>query len=84
MEENILRSEINYLISGADLNELKDIYNLLTNYFNGQWSDEDGWDSLPDHQKEKILESIEEGNAGLVTPAKEVIKLAREGNKSNV
>ncbi|MDR3693167.1 hypothetical protein [Mucilaginibacter sp.] len=36
------------------------------------------WDSLPEIQKEHILTSLAEAEAGLVTPAKEVIQRSRE------
>ncbi|HEY2583122.1 MAG TPA: hypothetical protein VGI43_15025 [Mucilaginibacter sp.] len=82
MNEAAIKTELHDKIDHADPNQLKEIYGLLVNYFNGQETEE-GWDSLSDYQKEKIQKSIDQGNAGLVTPVKEVIKMGRERYKLN-
>ena len=76
MDETALKTQLIDKIEHADLNQLKEIYGLLINYFNGEQGDD--WYSLSEYQKEKINKSIEQANAGLGTPAKEVIKLTRE------
>ena len=41
------------------------------------------WDLLPEYQKQQILKGLEEADAGLGTPAKEVIQMAREKYRLN-
>jgi hypothetical protein len=66
-----LKIDLHDKIEHADLKQLKEIYGLITNYFNSQ--DTIGeWDLLPGYQKERILKSIEQADAGLCVPAKEV------------
>ena len=83
MEEAAIKDELIEIIEHADSDQLKDIYNLLTNYINSQETEEIGWDSLPDDQKEKIQRSIDQGHAGSVTPVKEVIKMVKERYRLN-
>jgi len=64
-------------IEHADFKQLKELYGLITNYFNSSQSDEE-WRSLSDPQKKKITQGLEQADAGLGTSAKEVIKGARE------
>lgn len=48
---------------------------LINNYFNGTVEE---WNMLPECQKQQILKGIEEADAGLGIPAKEVIQKARQ------
>ncbi|MDB5159149.1 MAG: hypothetical protein JWR50_3856 [Mucilaginibacter sp.] len=77
MEEATLKEDLIDKIEHADHKQLREIYGLITNYFNEN-EDEEGWDSLTEFHKEKITKSIAEGEAGLGTPASEVIKQARK------
>jgi hypothetical protein len=77
MEEAALKIDLHYKIEHADFKQLKDLYGLITNYFNGQ--DTIGeWDSLSEYRKERILKSIEQADAGLYVPAKEVNERIRK------
>ena len=77
MEEAALKLELFDKIEHADIKQLQEIYGLVINYFNGQ--DILGeWDSLPEYQKERIEESIQQANDGLGTPARDIIQRARE------
>ena len=76
MDEIAIKTQLIDKIEHADFAQLKEIYSLLNDYFNGQ--QEDGWDSLPIYQKEKITKSIEQANAGLGVSATEVIQIARK------
>jgi len=51
---------------------------LLTNYFNSKYDPAEEWDLLPEHHKEQILKGLAEADAGLGTPAKDVILRTRE------
>lgn len=64
-------------IEHADFEQLKELYGLITNYFNGTKAVED-WELLSESQKKKINQSLEQADAGLGTPAKEAIKKVRE------
>lgn len=77
MNEAILKVDLHNKIEHADSTQLKEIYGLITNYFAGQDID-DNWDSLPEYRKEHILESLVQADAGLGTPARDVIRKARE------
>jgi len=78
MEDTAIKDEIIEIIEHADLNQLREIHGLLTNYVNGKYDPTEEWDLIPDHHKEHILEGLAEANAGLGTPAKEVIARTRE------
>lgn len=75
MNETALKEDLIDKIEHADSKQLREIYGLLTNYFNGQETEE--WDLLPEYQKKRILEGLAEAEAGLGTPAEEVIKNIR-------
>ena len=72
MNTTELKINLHDKIEHADNKQLKEIYGLLINYFNGQYSPEEEWDSLPESHKRQIMKGLEEANAGLGTPAKEV------------
>ncbi|MES2429169.1 MAG: hypothetical protein V4560_19460 [Bacteroidota bacterium] len=77
MEAEALKIDLIDKIEHADDNQLKQIYGLVTNYFNGL--DETGsWDTLSEVQQKLIMKSIEQADAGLVTPVEDVIKRSRE------
>jgi hypothetical protein len=70
MEASALKVDLIDKIEHANDDQVREIYGLVTNYFNGQ--DEDGWDSVPELHQKLILKGLEQANAGLTTPAKEV------------
>jgi hypothetical protein len=72
-----IKTDLHDKIEHADSNQIKEIYGLVINYFNSQYSPEEEWESLPEYQKDRILKSIGQADAGLGTPAEEVIKSAR-------
>ena len=78
MEETTLKIELHEKIDHADLKQLKEIYGLIVNYFNNCYDVTEGWDLLPEYQKQQILKGLEEADAGLGTPAKEVIQRSLE------
>ncbi len=82
MEEAVLKIDLHDKIEHADNKQIKEIYGLITNYFNGQ-DTEDGWGKLPEYRKERILKSIEQADAGLGTPVKDIIRIAREKHGLN-
>ena len=76
MNDAAIKEDLIDKIEHADSTQLKEIYGLLTNYFNGQDTEEE-WDLLPEYQKERILESLAQAEAGLGTPVAEVVKNIR-------
>jgi len=78
MEEATLKIELIDKIEHADFNQLREISGLLTNYFNSKYDETGGWDSLSEHQKKRITESIAQADAGLGTPVKEVLQRTRD------
>lgn len=66
-------AEIKLYLAGS---QLKEIYGLVMNCLNGSTTEE--WESLSGSQRKKIMQGLEEASAGLGTPAKEIIKKARE------
>jgi hypothetical protein len=71
-----IKIDLHEKIDHADGKQLKEIYGLLINYFNGQDSIEE-WDTLTDSQKEAINEGLAQAEAGEGEPAEEFIKRLR-------
>ncbi|MGZ3874643.1 MAG: hypothetical protein ACXVJD_17115 [Mucilaginibacter sp.] len=71
MEDTELKVDLYNMIDHADKIQLKELYGLVINYFNGGQSVED-WDSLSEYQKQLLDKSIEQADAGLGTPLKEI------------
>ncbi len=78
MKEATLKIDLHDKIEHANPNQLKELYGLITNYFNSKTDITEGWDSLSEFQKERLTKSMEQANAGLGTPVKDVIKRTRE------
>jgi hypothetical protein len=76
MKESTLKSDLHEKIEHADPNQLKVLYGLITNYFNGQEFD-GGWDTLSPLQQKRITKSIEQADAGLGISAQEAIQKTR-------
>jgi hypothetical protein len=72
MKEATLKEDLIDKIKHADNDQVRDIYGLVTNYFNEQGA-EDEWESLSEYHKERIMKSIAEADAGLGIPVKDVI-----------
>ncbi len=72
-----IKLDLHNKIDSAAGSQLKEIYGLVMNYLNGNSTTEE-WESLSEPQKKKIMQGLEEANSGLGTPAKDVIKKARE------
>lgn len=77
MEEAALKNELHDKIEHADIKQLNEIYGLLINYFNSNDNTGD-WDTLSDYRKERINKSIEQADAGLYVPVKEVVERVRK------
>jgi len=77
MEETSIKDEIIEIIENADLNQLKEIHSLLTNYVSDHHA-ANGWESLSEYRKKRILKSIEQADAGLYMPAKEATERIRK------
>ena len=73
MKEVALKVDLYNKIEHANINQLKDLYGLITNYFNGTEVIEE-WDTLPDLQKKLINKGLEQANAGLGAPLKDINK----------
>ena len=77
MEDEIIKTELHERIDHADGDQLKEIYGLPTNYFNGQDSLSE-WDALSPFQKERLEQSLRQADEGLCRPAKDIIRETRE------
>lgn len=71
-----IRTDLHEKIERADTNQLKEIYGLLINYFNGQYSIEE-WDTLTANQKEAINEGLAQAEAGEDEPVSELTNRLR-------
>ena len=76
MDEAALKIDLHDKIDHADSEQLKELYGLIINYFNGNESIEE-WDTLSDFHKESIIQGLKEADAGLGTPFKEVTNSLR-------
>ncbi|MDB5154509.1 MAG: hypothetical protein JWR54_3260 [Mucilaginibacter sp.] len=72
-----IKLDLHNKIDNVASKQLKEIYGLVINYLNSNNTVEK-WDSLTEAQKKKIMQGLDQADAGLGTPAKEVIKRARE------
>ncbi|SHN19199.1 hypothetical protein [Mucilaginibacter sp. OK098] len=71
MEDTALKIDLHDKIDHADKNQLKELYGLIVNYFNSSESVEE-WDLLSESQKKLLNKSLEQADAGLGTPLKEI------------
>jgi hypothetical protein len=82
MEEATIKLELHDKIEHADSNQLKDIYGLITNYFNDQ-EVEENWPQLSEVQKAEIYKGLEEAEAGLGESFDAVTERLREKHGLN-
>jgi predicted transcriptional regulator len=75
-----IKLDLHNKIDNVASKQLKEIYGLVINYLNSNNTVEK-WDALTEAQKNKIMQGLDQADAGLGTPAKEVIKRARETGK---
>jgi hypothetical protein len=71
-----LKVDLHDKIEHADPGQLKELYGLIINYFNGN-NDVEEWETLPELQKRLIDKGLEQANAGLGTSLKQVNKNLR-------
>ena len=72
-----LKNELHEKIDHADDTQVQQLYGLMLNYFNGL-DDVEEWDSLSKFQQDQINIGLEQAEAGLGSPATEVIRSIRE------
>ncbi len=72
-----IKIDLHEKIEHVDSNQLKEIYGLLINYFNGQESLEE-WGTLTDSHKEAINEGLAQAEAGDDEPVSELTKRLRD------
>ena len=82
MSEAELKSVLFDKIEHASTEQLKDIYGLVTDYFNNKY-DAGEWDTLPENLQKKIMQGLQEADNGEGIPAKEAIKRIREKHGLN-
>jgi hypothetical protein len=71
-----LKLDLHDKIDHADSKQLREIYGLLINYFNGQTSVEE-WDTLTDSQKDAINEGLAQAEAEQDEPVSELTRRLR-------
>ena len=72
-----LKIDLHDKIEHADPGQLKELYGLITNYFNSN-DDTEEWEAMPELHKKLIDKGLEQANAGLGSPLKEVNKKLRD------
>lgn len=77
MTASDLKLKIFRQIDALDKNRLEELYGVLLNYINGQKNLEE-WEKLTEEQKQGLLNSIEEIDAGKGIPHSEVIAKIRK------
>jgi hypothetical protein len=77
MRETLLKTDLHEKIDHANAEELKELYGLIANYFNGK-QDIEEWNMLSPIQQKLIEKGLEQANTGLGTPLREVNKALRE------
>lgn len=77
MKTEAIKFDLHDKIDHADAHQLEDLHVLITNYLKGDSTD-NGWDTLSKPMQDKLSNSIEQADAGLGTPAKEVIRGVRK------
>jgi hypothetical protein len=76
MEETALKIDLIDKIEHADFKQLKELYGLVTDYFNTQGSDE-GSESLPAYKQQQILKGLAQADAGLGTSLDAATRMIR-------
>jgi hypothetical protein len=82
MEDTAIKTDLHDKIEHADSEQLKELYGLVLNYFNGLEPDED-WEGLPDSHKRSIEKGLEQADAGLGKSLSDVNKIVEEKYKLN-
>lgn len=82
MKEAALKIDLHDKIEHANIDQLKELYGLVTNYFNGNKVIEE-WDTLPELQQRLISKGLEQADASLGIPLKELNKRLREKHGLN-
>jgi hypothetical protein len=82
MKEAALKIDLYNKIEHANIEQLKELYGLVTNYFNGNQVIEE-LETLPEIQQKLINKGLEQANAGLGISLKELNKRLREKHGLN-
>jgi len=82
MKDTALKIDLQKKIDHANPSQLKELYGLIVNYFNGNQTIEE-WDTLPEVEKDMITKGLEQADAGLGISLKEVNKKMREKHGLN-
>ncbi len=77
MEDAIIKTELHERIEHAEGDQLREIYDLLTNYFSSQATLSE-WDAISPVRKERLEQSIRQAEEGLFRPARDIIRETRE------
>ncbi|QKJ32515.1 hypothetical protein HQ865_23050 [Mucilaginibacter mali] len=72
MKTEAIKFDLHDKIDHADVHQLEDLHALVTNYLKGDSAD-NGWDTLSKSMQDKLSKSIQQVDAGLGTPARDVI-----------
>ena len=72
-----IKLDLHNKIDNAGSKQLKEIYGLVVNYLNSNYSTEE-WDTLTDAQRESITEGLTQAEAGLGKPLSEINKRLRK------
>ncbi|RFZ83374.1 hypothetical protein DYU05_14660 [Mucilaginibacter terrenus] len=77
MEETAIKADLLDKIEHADGEQLQQIYGMVLNYFNAVVPSEE-WITMPEAMQSRIIESLEQADAGLMRPADNVLKEIRK------
>jgi len=72
-----IKLDLHNKIDSAGSKQSKEIYGLVLNYLNSNYAIEE-WDTLTEAQRASINEGLAQAEAGLGTPASEVIRKIRK------
>ena len=72
-----IKLDLHNKIDSAGSKQLKEIYGLVLNYLNSNYSAEE-WDTLTEAQRESITEGLTQANAGLGKPLSEINQRLRK------
>jgi len=74
MKISEIKHQLHDQIDNAGEEELREMYNLMLDYFNRNTDDSKVWDGIPRWQQERLIKSTNQADAGMGKPLVTVVE----------